>query len=148
MPMLSLDQLLDILWPQAVPVADIETVDIHDALGRVAAEEVFSRQAVPGHDNSAMDGYAFDLSTLQSAAHGLPVSQRIAAGQVPEPLQPGTCARIFTGGFIPPGADTVGDQEAGKRQRVRAVGKVSQPKATFGRSAHRPPSSHCSGPGR
>jgi molybdopterin molybdotransferase len=42
----------------------------------------------------------------------LPVAQRIAAGQVGEPLAPGTAARIFTGAAVPTGADAVVPQEA------------------------------------
>jgi len=41
----------------------------------------------------------------------MPVSQRIAAGAVGEPLAPGTAARIFTGASIPPDADAVIMQE-------------------------------------
>ena len=39
------------------------------------------------------------------------VSQKIFAGQAPEPLEPGTCARIFTGAPVPAGADCVEMQE-------------------------------------
>jgi molybdopterin biosynthesis enzyme len=39
------------------------------------------------------------------------VSQRVAAGSVPSPLQPGTAARIFTGATVPEGADAVLMQE-------------------------------------
>ncbi|MDT9115935.1 molybdopterin molybdotransferase, partial [Escherichia coli] len=41
----------------------------------------------------------------------LPVSQRIQAGVAPAPLQPGSCARIFTGAPVPEGADTGEMQE-------------------------------------
>ena len=46
-----------------------------------------------------------------SGAASLPVSQRIAAGHVGQPLQPGTAARIFTGALLPDGADCVVMQE-------------------------------------
>jgi molybdopterin molybdotransferase len=41
----------------------------------------------------------------------LPVSQRIPAGVVGQPLQPGTAARIFTGAQVPAGATAVVMQE-------------------------------------
>ena len=41
------------------PVTQTETVAIRDALGRVLAQEIVPRFNVPGHDNSAMDCYAF-----------------------------------------------------------------------------------------
>ncbi|MDQ6684799.1 MAG: molybdopterin molybdotransferase MoeA, partial [Pseudomonadota bacterium] len=62
-------------------------------------------------DNSAMDGYAVRSGDVVTPATTLPVSQRIAAGQVGVPLEPGSAARIFTGAQIPPGADAVVMQE-------------------------------------
>ncbi len=56
-----------------------------------------------------MDGYALRTADLPAT---LPVSQRIAAGRVGDPLQPGTAARIFTGAAVPPGADAVVMQES------------------------------------
>lgn len=94
-----------------------------DALGCVLAEDQSAGIAVPGDDNSAMDGYALRAA---DATAPLPVSQRIAAGQVGEPLAPGTAARIFTGAVIPPGADVVVMQEACRVQdgTVRVSGAV------------------------
>lgn len=78
------------------------------ALGRILAHSLNAHWAVPPADNSAMDGYALRHS---EAPGPLPVSQRITAGAAPQPLTLGTCARIFTGGEIPLGADTVIMQE-------------------------------------
>jgi molybdopterin molybdotransferase len=58
-----------------------------------------------------MDGYAVRAADCASGASRLPVSQRIPAGSVPQPLAHGTAARIFTGAPIPPGADAVVMQE-------------------------------------
>jgi molybdopterin molybdotransferase len=57
-----------------------------------------------------MDGYALRLADLP-AAHGLPVSQRIAAGSAAGALQAGSLARIFTGAPVPAGADAIAMQE-------------------------------------
>jgi molybdopterin molybdotransferase len=70
-----------------------------------------STVAVPPLDNSAMDGYAVRVADITAAGVCLPVSQRIPAGTVGTPLQPGTAARIFTGAPIPAGADAVIMQE-------------------------------------
>lgn len=78
------------------------------AAGRILAEPVTARLDVPPFDNSAMDGYALHHG---DAGGWLEVSQRIAAGAAGEPLERGSCARIFTGGAIPPGADCVVMQE-------------------------------------
>jgi molybdopterin molybdotransferase len=109
--MLSADQLLDALLERARSVTDTETVPVAHALGRVLAAPQTSAITVPPADNSAMDGYA--VRGADVVAHGvkLPVSQRILAGRVGEPLKPGTAARIFTGAPIPSGADAVVMQE-------------------------------------
>ncbi len=104
----ALTHILD----QAISLNATETLPLLKALGRVLAESQTSSLDVPPADNSAMDGYAFchaDLSSMSAA--GLPISQRVAAGAIPEKLQAGTAARIFTGAEIPEGADTVVMQE-------------------------------------
>jgi molybdopterin molybdotransferase len=58
-----------------------------------------------------MDGYAVRTADVTTAGICLPVSQRIPAGTVGVPLQPGSVARIFTGAPIPAGADAVVMQE-------------------------------------
>ncbi|MDX1589951.1 MAG: molybdopterin molybdotransferase MoeA, partial [Oleiphilaceae bacterium] len=105
-PDLALGRLLE----QAVPVRDSETLATADALGRVLAQPVTARVTVPPADNSAVDGYAIRWQDARQD-NPLPLSQRIPAGDDPQPLRPGTAARIFTGAAIPPGADTVLMQE-------------------------------------
>jgi molybdopterin molybdotransferase len=109
------------LLAKAAPVAQTETVATIDALGRVLAQPVVSSLAVPPLDNSEMDGYAVRRADLTSIPATLPVSQRIQAGQVGQPLAPGTAARIFTGAPIPPGCDAVVIQEATRLQGDRVT---------------------------
>jgi molybdopterin molybdotransferase len=109
--MLSADQLLDALLERARGVTESETVSLTNALGRVLAEPQRSAITVPPLDNSAMDGYAVHAADVVVAGVRLPVSQRILAGTVGAPLQPGTAARIFTGAPVPSGADAVVMQE-------------------------------------
>ncbi len=87
-----------------------ETIPLATALGRVLAVDVVASVDVPPADNSAMDGYCFRLQDLKGDTP-LRVSQRIPAGSVAMPLEPGTAARIFTGGEIPASADVVVMQE-------------------------------------
>ena len=108
--MLSFDQALDRLLAAATPTDAIERVPTETALGRVLAEDLVSAVDLPPLDNSAMDGYAVRANEAIAGAK-LPLSQRIAAGQVPVPLEAGTAARIFTGAPIPTGADAVVMQE-------------------------------------
>jgi molybdopterin molybdotransferase len=62
-----------------------------------------------------MDGYAVRVADLADASEAapvsLPVSQRIPAGHSSVPLRPGSVARIFTGAWLPEGADAVVMQE-------------------------------------
>jgi molybdopterin molybdotransferase len=114
------------------PVTAIERVPVRSALGRVLAADIVSPLAVPGHDNSAMDGYAVRFADLApdrptllkrvgESFAGKPWSGAIAAGE---------CVRIFTGGVMPAGADTVVMQErahedaAGVSIAPGAVGKA------------------------
>ena len=94
---------------EAAPIQDIENVSLADAEGRVLARDLVASLDLPPWPNSAMDGYALRLADWQGEP--LPVSQRIFAGHSPQPLQPGTCARIFTGAPVPAGADCVEMQE-------------------------------------
>ena len=109
--MLSADQLLDALLERARGLSATETVAVTAALGRVLAASQTSSITVPPADNSAMDGYAVRLADMAHPGVKLPLSQRILAGAVGQPLQPGTAARIFTGAQVPPGADAVLMQE-------------------------------------
>ncbi len=110
-PMLSMDQALAALLAQAVPLTGQESVATLDAHGRVLAAAVRSTLDVPPMDNTSMDGYAMRAMDIGAPGTRLPVSQRVPAGHVPQPLAPGTLARIFTGAMIPPGADAVVMQE-------------------------------------
>ena len=110
-PMLTVREALDFLLGAARPVTSIETVSTLDANGRVLAADQRSQLDVPSMDNTQMDGYAVRAADCAGGAARLPVSQRIPAGHVGQPLQPGTAARIFTGALIPPGADAVVMQE-------------------------------------
>ncbi|KVW94711.1 gephyrin-like molybdotransferase Glp [Thiobacillus denitrificans] len=126
--MLSADQLLDALLERAHGVTETETVSVTDALGRVLAAPQTSAITVPPLDNSAMDGYAVRAADVVVAGVRLPVSQRILAGTVGSPLQPGTAARIFTGAPVPPGANAVLMQEycATEGESV-VINKLPQP---------------------
>src|SRR5436305_120272 len=116
------------------PVRAIERVHIRQALGRVLGADVISPLDVPGHDNSAMDGYAVrfaDIATdrettldrIGESFAGKPANVRVGAGQA---------LRIFTGAVMPEGADTVVMQERAREDNGRvlvaagAVSKVGQ----------------------
>ena len=126
--LLSVDEALAQLLAAAKPVPDIEQVATLEATNRVLAKSQRSTMDVPPMDNSAMDGYAVRLSDLNKSS--LKVAQRIMAGAVGGPLEPGTAARIFTGAPIPPGADAVVMQEdcevQGERVTIKKTPKPGE----------------------
>jgi len=95
------------------PVTQLEQVDIFLALGRVLAQDVISPISVPPHDNSAMDGFAFDGEQLSTQAPlTLKVVGTALAGKAwSGPIQAGQCVKIMTGAVMPLGLDTVVPQE-------------------------------------
>ncbi len=124
--LLSLDEALLRLVAAAAPhrITQQETVSTFDALGRVLAADVMSTLDVPPADNTSMDGYALRAADVPVPGTVLAVSQRIPAGVVGVPLQPGTAARIFTGGQVPPGADAVVMQEQCEARPDAGLGQV------------------------
>lgn len=126
--MIELDELLQQIWPLAqTHVLATEEIPIQQALGRVLSQPVYSTLNVPQHDNSSMDGYAANTSDFPRLKPFV-VSQRIAAGQSPQPLEPGTVARIFTGAPIPTGADAVIMQEDAELEEGGLVSFQGGPK--------------------
>ena len=129
MALIPLAEALKLILDEVEPlrsVGDRENTSLSGGLGRVLASELYSPVDVPPADNSAMDGYALRLADWQGAA--LEISQRIPAGSVALPLQPGTVARLFTGADIPPGADVVVMQENAEvdGQQVSFQGELSR----------------------
>ena len=121
------------------PIDGDERIDLTRALGRILAGDVISPINVPGHTNSALDGYAFHGSDIPScdiaelrvvgiAWAGRPHRQEVSRGEA---------VRIMTGAPMPPGTDTVVAQELvetgeevirlganhGSGQNVRAAGE-------------------------
>ena len=91
------------------PITDTQDVALEHALGRVLAEDVVSPIDVPAHDNSAMDGFAFDGAAL--AAGGVTRLRVVGTLMAGAPHQgavaSGECLRIMTGAVMPAGLDTV-----------------------------------------
>ncbi|GHB13203.1 molybdopterin molybdotransferase MoeA [Modicisalibacter luteus] len=119
--LIDLDDARRRLLADARPLTPSESCPLDAAPGRILAEPVNARLAMPGADNSAMDGYALRIADLETHPNGLPVIQRIPAGCAPALLAEGSCARIFTGAPIPAGADCVVPQE---RCRIDDQGRV------------------------
>lgn len=110
---LRADMALQFLLSLVNPVAQSELVPLKAALGRILAADVVSPIDVPAHDNSAMDGFAFDGAQL-AAGHALTleVTGTALAGAAWEgTAAAGQCLKIMTGAVMPAGLDTVVPQE-------------------------------------
>ena len=132
----SLDHALAQLLEQARPLNTFESVSTFEADARVLAQDIVSQLNVPAFDNTSMDGYAIRSQDVANASEhmgiSLPVSLRVAAGQVGEHLAPECAARIFTGAPIPDGADAVIMQEDVEFTQASNNSDHSDPKALFG----------------
>jgi molybdopterin molybdotransferase len=106
-----------------------EPASLADAHGRVLAADVAALRTQPPADVSAMDGYAVRAQDVARVPAKLKVIGEVAAGHPFEgSVGAGEAARIFTGGVLPPGADTIVIQENATRDGdivvvARSVGK-------------------------
>ncbi|RDV01222.1 molybdopterin molybdotransferase MoeA [Undibacter mobilis] len=104
-----------------------EDVPLSDAPGRVLAEDLTALRTQPPANVSAMDGYAVRADDIANAPTPLKVIGEVAAGHpFSGRIGQGEAARIFTGGVLPDGADTVVIQELTRRDGD----KVTVEKAT------------------
>lgn len=109
---LSVQQVGEFLQHLVQPVTASETLPLFEALDRVLAEDVISPINVPPHNNSAMDGYAFDGAQLSDQTLNLRVMGTALAGRAWQgQVQAGECLKIMTGAILPEGLDTVVPQE-------------------------------------
>jgi molybdopterin molybdotransferase len=109
--------LLSVAEAQARVLADARPLPSEDAPllaahGRVLAADLAARRTQPPAAVSAMDGYAVRAADVATAPARLRLIGEVAAGHpFDRPIGAGEAARIFTGGVLPPGADTVVIQE-------------------------------------
>ena len=119
---LRVDKAAEAIRACLVPVSGTEVVPTREALGRILAQEIVPAIDVPGHDNSAMDGFAVRSSDLKNqeihlnlvgtAFAGRPFAGTVGAGE---------CVRIMTGAVMPKGADTVVVQEVCRAEGGRVA---------------------------
>jgi molybdopterin molybdotransferase len=113
--LLSVAEALTRVLEHASPLPAEET-PLAEAAGRVLVHPLKARRTQPPADVSAMDGYAVQTADVASAPVRLKVVGEVAAGRpFARGIGAGEAARIFTGGVMPDGADTVVIQEQTKR---------------------------------
>jgi molybdopterin molybdotransferase len=100
------------------PEIDREILPLAQTLNRILAEDIKSELDFPHWHNSAMDGYAFrfeDLEDIPDLRLAIASDEIPAGTAIAQTLSKGQCVRIFTGGMLPEGADTVIMQEDTER---------------------------------
>ncbi len=130
--LLSVDAALDKILASLSPTMPTRLL-LTEALGQILAEDIHAKLTLPPHDVSAMDGYAVraddvadcpaKLTRIGESAAGHPWAGRVEAGQA---------VRIFTGGYVPDGADTIIIQE-----NVNATSEADQTVITVREGAAR-----------
>lgn len=98
---------------QIRPTRGFECVNLRSALGRSLYEDVHSTLDVPGHTNSAMDGYAIrgeDIPPEGTRPFQL-IGTAWAGRPFGGPVSTEQCVRIMTGAPLPEGSNTVVIQE-------------------------------------
>ncbi|MCC6067639.1 molybdopterin molybdotransferase MoeA [Ferrovum sp. PN-J185] len=114
---LTVDKARELIHRYLTPVDGYEEIAIYDALHRVTAEHILAPHHVPNHNNSAMDGYAFNSRELTTPTIELTVIGSVYAGHpFTQSIAPGEAVRIMTGAVIPDGVDTVIMQEQVARE--------------------------------
>jgi molybdopterin molybdotransferase len=111
---MPVDKARDFISKFLSPVRITERLHIRASLGRVVSEDILSPLDVPGHDNSAMDGWAYRHADIGSG-EGTTVMKRAGTSYAGKPflgsVGNGECVRIFTGAVMPANCDTVAMQE-------------------------------------
>lgn len=113
---IELEEAVELIVGNIRPLGEKEIVPLASALGRVAAESVYSAMENPPFNRSPLDGYAFGSRDTEGASQDLPAELRVVetiyAGEwYKREIQSGEAVRIMTGAPIPPGADCVIRQE-------------------------------------
>jgi len=110
-PLLPVAEALRLIVEDLAPVA-AETIKLDEALGRVLRADAVAQVSHPPADVSAMDGYAVHFDDIKNSPQTLRVTGESAAGHpYRNAVGAGEAVRIFTGAFVPRGADTIVIQE-------------------------------------
>jgi molybdopterin molybdotransferase len=109
-PMITEEQALARILEKVGPLPS-RRVRLLEARDQFAAKDVLARVALPGFDNSAMDGYAVVASAWGEGKSQRVIGEQPAGADRGLRIEAGEAVRIFTGAPIPSGADAVVMQE-------------------------------------
>ena len=124
---LRVDKAVAAIKACLVPISEIEKVPTRASLGRILAQEIVPAIDVPGHDNSAMDGFAVRFSDLRNETKLKQIGTALTGKPFTGNVSAGECVRIMTGAVLPKGADTVVVQEVCRVERDHAGDRIAIP---------------------
>ena len=120
-PLMSVAEALERILAQAHPLPGV-AMPLSEALGCVLIEDLTALRTQPPAAVSAMDGYAVRAADVAQAPVTLILIGEVAAGHpFDSEVIAGQAARIFTGGLMPAGTDTVVVQEIATRDGDRVT---------------------------
>ncbi|MDF2961668.1 MAG: molybdopterin molybdenumtransferase [Paenibacillus sp.] len=108
----TVDETMALIEEHFTPVHQPVRISIKVAVGRILAEDVYSKEQVPSFARSTVDGYAVQARTTYGASESMPafldITGKIHMGKGAElQLLEGHAQYIPTGGMLPEGADSV-----------------------------------------
>jgi molybdenum cofactor synthesis domain-containing protein len=109
---IPLEEARGIIGRAIQPIARTERVVLHQAGGRVLAQDIVATADVPPFARAAMDGYAVRAADTAGASRATPRTLRtveeVFTGQTPQrTVAAGECSAVATGAPMPAGADAV-----------------------------------------
>ncbi|AOA58579.1 molybdopterin molybdotransferase MoeA [Acinetobacter larvae] len=108
--MISIDQAFE--FYEQYSVSSIYTCPLSEAHRHYLAQDVISQIALPLFDQSAVDGYALSSQDILDGIRQFELLGEIRAGvRNSVAVTTGQCLRIFTGGLLAAGTDSVARQE-------------------------------------
>ncbi len=132
--LVDLDEVIDVVsrYVKLEPLG-IELIDVRNSIGRILAEDVRARVALPPFDRALFDGYAALSEDIAGARYDAPrklrVVDKVSIGTTPRrELSHGECAEVATGASIPYPANVVVPIEYTAR-----VGDVVEVYKSFGK---------------
>lgn len=110
---LTVDEARRQIIDKICPISSNEKLNLRNALSRILTEDIISPLDVPGHTNSAMDGYAVSGNDLPQTGEKIyqVIGKSFAGAPFNGSCKAGQCVRIMTGAVMPDGTDTVIMQE-------------------------------------
>lgn len=113
--LMPFEQAKNKLLQSVAKVTETECISIEHADKRILCQDITSPIAVPGHNNSAMDGYAIRDDALDGRSDHLTSFSLVGASFAGKPfdgqLENGQCIRIMTGAVVPQSANAIIMQE-------------------------------------